>query len=566
MTTDIQKSLEFFELFEKLASATQIVNRKPDIKGIEDILGKISAMFRLSKGVTRFYKNPAEEEQDEGETMISYDLHVESRPVHTVRFVTRLMSITTMTVYMAVDEPPLTEDELFKVDLTMRTTLAFISRNRLQDIAEQLAFYDDSGFRNIRSFFNYITWKKGSGTMDGMAAVNYNIRHFSIVNDEYGRTAGDTILKSHYDRAAEIIGDNGTLSRLGGDSFVCICKADVLEKLVAFLKESFFTIGTDIKNVRISCRAGIFVVPDGFIISSHNDIMGRIMHAYAAAKTGEHGHIIYYSDSITAAINKSKRIQQQFTESLKNGEFAVYYQPKVNTLTGEICGGEALCRWIRNGSITPPMEFIPILEETNDICRLDFHVLDTVCRDIRRWLDEGRRVVRISVNLSRRHMVNSLLLENIMEIVERNRVPHKYIEIELTETTTDVEFKDLQRVVCGLQKQDIYTSVDDFGMGYSSLNLIRVIPWNVLKVDRSFLPTDDEGADSIRSIMFRHVVAMTKEMGLECIVEGVETPSQLKKLKINSCEQAQGFLFDKPLPVKEFEKRLDSGRYNVDFF
>ena len=113
------------------------------------------------------------------------------------------------------------------------------------------------------------------------------------------------------------------------------------------------------------------------------------------------------------------------------------------------------------------MEFIPILEQNTDICQLDFYMLDHVCKDIRRWLDEGRKVVRVSVNLSRKHMMDVDLLEHIISIVDKYRVPHEYIEIELTETTTDVEFRDLKRVVSSLQQQGIYTSVDDFGMGYS---------------------------------------------------------------------------------------------------
>ena len=209
------------------------------------------------------------------------------------------------------------------------------------------------------------------------------------------------------------------------------------------------------------------------------------------------------------------------------------------------------------------MEFIPILEQTSDICKLDFYMLDLVCCDIRRWLDEGRKAIRVSINLSRKHMMDHRLLDTIMTIIDRHNVPHEYIEIELTETTTDVEFRDLRRVVGGLQDNNICTSVDDFGMGYSSLNLIRVIPWNVLKVDRSFLPLDSEGPDNIRSIMFKHVVSMAKELGLECIVEGVETTAQLGILRENSCELAQGFLFDCPLPVDEFEKRLDMKKYEI---
>ena len=167
----------------------------------------------------------------------------------------------------------------------------------------------------------------------------------------------------------------------------------------------------------------------------------------------------------------------------------------------------------------------------------------------------------MSVNLSRRHMANPNLVQTVLEIIDKYEVPHEYIEIELTETTTDVEFKDLKRVVEALQEQNIWTSVDDFGMGYSSLNLIRVVPWNVLKVDRIFLPLDGESPNSTRSVMFRHVIMMAKELGLECIVEGVETPAQLALLQESCCEHAQGFLFDKPLPLVEFEKRLDIGSY-----
>ena len=160
-------------------------------------------------------------------------------------------------------------------------------------------------------------------------------------------------------------------------------------------------------------------------------------------------------------------------------------------------------------------------------------------------------------------MIDEELLDHIIEIVDRNNVPHQYVEIELTETTTDVEFRDLKRVVSGLQMAGIYTSVDDFGIGYSSLNLIKEVPWNVMKVDRSFLPVEEDDEKSTRSIMFKYVVAMAKELGLECIAEGVETDSQVHVLKENNCDLAQGFYFDKPLPVDDFEDRLKRHHYDV---
>ena len=554
---------KFYKLYEQLASLTQIVNKKPETEKIEALLNEISAMFRLSKGVTHFYRNPGEESRGEGETMCSYDTGREGKPVHTVRFVTRLMSITTMTVYMPEDEPPLTEEELFKVDLTMRTALAFISRNRLQVIAEELAFYDDLGFRNIRSFFKYLTWNGQSGSLDGKAAVNYNLRHFSFINEEYGRKCGDTVLINHYKHIEQLIGDSGIAARLGGDAFVCICEQSDLPELIEYLNEAVVVADKSGKTVRISACAGVFRIPEGYTVNSPSDIMTRIMNAYSVARSGAQDNIVFFSDLLMSQHERIRKIQKIFPEALERGEFHVFYQPKVNTVTGEISGAEALCRWFHDGQIMPPMSFIPVLERSNEICKLDFYMLDLVCRDIRLWLNSGYKPIRVSVNLSRRHMTDPKLVETIMSIIDKHSVPHECIEIELTETTTDVEFSELKAIVDELHDQDICVSVDDFGMGYSSLNLIRVVPWDVLKIDRAFLPLDGEASDNSRSIMFRYVVAMAKELGLECIVEGVETHTQLELLRANGCDYAQGFLFDKPLPVDEFEKRMAAGPYPV---
>lgn len=143
-----------------------------------------------------------------------------------------------------------------------------------------------------------------------------------------------------------------------------------------------------------------------------------------------------------------------------------------------------------------------------------------------------------------------------MEIIDRYQVPHEYIEIELTETTTDIDFQELKRIVSGLREQGVHTAVDDFGVGYSSLNLIREAPWNVLKIDKSFLPEDEE-SDMQKQVMLKYMISMFQEMGLECIVEGVETLKQVNLLKENHCYLAQEFYFDRPLPVQEFEKRLE---------
>lgn len=142
-----------------------------------------------------------------------------------------------------------------------------------------------------------------------------------------------------------------------------------------------------------------------------------------------------------------------------------------------------------------------------------------------------------------------------MDIIDKYKIPHEYIEIELTETTTDVSFRDLKRIVYGLQSQGISTAIDDFGIGYSSLNLLRELPWDILKIDKSFL-VEKPDAPEQNHVMLKHIIAMAQEMGIRCIVEGVESPDQVRLLKENKCYYVQGFLFDKPLARDVFESRL----------
>ena len=244
-----------------------------------------------------------------------------------------------------------------------------------------------------------------------------------------------------------------------------------------------------------------------------------------------------------------------FPEAIKNEEFQVFYQPKISLKNYRLEGAEALCRWKHGGEMVAPFRFIPALEAGQEICALDFYILEHVCQDIKRWLDEGKRVVRVSVNLSRRHFGNENLLKDIIGIIDKYDFPKKYIEIELTETSTDVDFKELKEVVTGLVDAGIRTSIDDFGMGYSSLNLLRELPWDTLKIDRSLLPVTKDENSKIAVIM-EHVIAMAHTLGIECIAEGVETIDQINILKNKSCFLAQGFYFDRPLEKQEFERRM----------
>ncbi|MBR4201548.1 MAG: GGDEF domain-containing protein [Oscillospiraceae bacterium] len=560
---DTNQTMQFFQLLEELIIA-MTEQRKNNIPQIFEVLTEICRLFGLSKGVTYFYENVNNERLGRGEEIVAFDTGEKHQLVKSVRILTNVMAVVSCNAYRPEGAPPLTPFEDQKLEIVMRTVLNLAGLSRLQKTIEAMAFRDDKGYRNMRSFMREIGMTNEQRLLSSKVAVNYNLRHFSLVNQEIGRKAGDIAMRNHYTGLEQLIGSSGTVSRLGGDNFVAFFEKSRTDSVLNYLNETPVCYDINFnKRIMIACSVGVYPIPDDFILRDPGEIMDKIIAALMAARVGGKERIVFFNEKQLASKEKVMRVQQYFPDALRNEEFKVFYQPKIDIETGALAGAEALCRWFRNGKIVPPVEFIPILEETTEICKLDFYMLDHVCKDLRRWLDEGRKVVRISVNLSRKHMMDIDLLQTILDIIDRNGVPHQYIEVELTETTTDVEFRDLKRVVHGLQQSGIYTSVDDFGIGYSSLNLIREIPWNVLKVDRSFLPVDEEDSESVRSIMFKYVVAMAREMGLECIAEGVETQAQVDILRENHCGLAQGFFFDKPLPVELFEERLGNFIYSV---
>ena len=303
---------------------------------------------------------------------------------------------------------------------------------------------------------------------------------------------------------------------------------------------------------------------DGFEPKDLSDIFGKIIDAFRVAQSGGMGHVIIYDEKLTLKKQKFARIQQKLSDALANEEFVPFYQPKVNIITGRIVGGEALCRWFHDGKIIPPAEFIPALEQTNDICMLDLFMLEQVCRNQRAWLDggEGRTLVPMSINFSRKHIKNPDLPNAIERIMDKYRIPHEAIEVEFTETTTEVEFNDLKKIVCELRDKGIYASVDDFGIGLSSLSLLKDIPWKTIKIDKSFVPEEKDENDTAKTIMFRSVISMVRELGFNCIAEGVENDYQINALREAGCDYVQGFYYDKPLPKEEFEARLVTKQYD----
>lgn len=449
------------------------------------------------------------------------------------------------------------EEEVQQIEAFEKLIYTFCDRSYASTIAKDLSMFDNDLMIYPLTFF-LATVKNliRQGRIGEFGGVYFNIKHFSFINDRFGRDCATNIMKLFIHGIQEKILYEECICRVGGDNFVVLFKKDNLNIIKNYLSGMPITFN-DGETVTVTTTAGYYMIPEA--TESATDVMDRISTAYQLAKSVYKRPFLFYDDEIMQHQTHVKEIEMMFPSAIENEEFKVFYQPKTQLNNYQLAGAEALCRWFRNGKVISPGEFIPVLEGSKAICTLDFYMLDHVCRDIRRWLDEGREAVKVSVNLSRLHLGDEDLLESILRIIDKYKVPHHFIEIELTETTTDVDYKELKKIVYGLREQDISTSVDDFGVGYSSLNLIREMPWNVLKIDKSFLPTqEEENNDPSKVKMLRHIITMSQDLGLECIVEGVETAEQVKLLKDCKCYLAQGFYFDRPLPVKEFEQKLES--------
>ncbi|MCI8494630.1 MAG: GGDEF domain-containing protein [Lachnospiraceae bacterium] len=445
------------------------------------------------------------------------------------------------------------EQERIQVFVTMLFT--FHRRIHIKQIVENLTFRDQEfGMYNLAWFKRQTNLLISQGEIDKYAACYFNLRHFSVVNQQIGRERGSAVMGKFIGKLQDKLVDPEIVCRMDGDNFIILFLKSNLDMIMDYLKGVGVVYDEkENKRVWVGAYAGYYMIPKN--CESVVSILERLGMAIHIARNVRKTEYVFFDEELMQGVRAGKTIEMILPEAIKREEFQVYYQPKILLEDYRLVGAEALCRWIQDGKIVPPGEFVPILEQSGLICLLDYYMLEHVCQDIRRWLDDGRRVVTVSVNLSRAHMSDMDLLDHLLEIIDRYQVPHKYIEIELTETGTEVDFKHLKALVSGLRKQGIRTSVDDFGTGYSSMDLIRELPWSMIKIDKSFLPVKME-EDEQKCIMIKHLIAMAHAMDKECIVEGVETAEQVELLKESNCFLAQGYYFDKPLPVQVFEEKL----------
>ncbi|HHS9431617.1 TPA: putative bifunctional diguanylate cyclase/phosphodiesterase, partial [Clostridioides difficile] len=382
-----------------------------------------------------------------------------------------------------------------------------------------------------------------------------DVDKFKYINDMFGYDMGNDTLIHISNTIASELKEDEIFARVSADHFVLLIKYktddDIKTRLNNIYNKVQILSNPKINYYKLILDCGIYKIS-----KSDNDINTIMDRANTARKTIKGGHknsFAFYDKEMHKKILKEKEIENSMVDALNNGEFIVYFQPKYSLSDYQIIGAEALVRWDNpQKGLIPPIEFIPVFERNGFIVNIDFYVFEEVCKKIREWMDEGQKVVPISVNLSRMHFVNSNFIEEFKLIVDKYKIPTRLIELELTETAVLDNIEGLLDTMNNLKEKGFVISMDDFGTGYSSLNLLKELPVDILKLDRAFFTEKDESNNE--KIVISNVIKMAKELKMKVISEGVETISQVEFLKQIGCDMVQGYLFSKPMPVKEFEK------------
>ena len=390
------------------------------------------------------------------------------------------------------------------------------------------------------------------------AVVVLDIEKFKVINELFGYEDGDRVLCYIWSLIKDWAKPDEIYSRWVADRFSML----IFYSSEAELVDRINQLSDVIQNDRPEKRKGFVIRPTiGVYRVADRDIDVESMQNYASiarskikGSTASGTCMAFYDESFKNAIIENKDIEDRMISGLKNKEFTVFYQPKYNAVTKELAGAEALIRWKNpDGSYTPPYKFIPIAEKNGFVLKLDKYVFKNVCDDQRRWLSEGKKAVPVSVNLSRQHLYNASFIDYYRKMIESRSVPMDLIELEVTESAMFENQDEFQSIIDKLHQIGFKILMDDFGTGYSSLMMLKSIPIDVMKLDKSFVDDyNDEKGEKIISC----VTQLAKAMNIEVTAEGVETEDQYEFMKRLGCDVIQGFYFARPMPMEDFEKLL----------
>ena len=450
--------------------------------------------------------------------------------------------------------------------LTMAASI--ISTQQRQQVEEKIryqALHDLlTGLPNRLLFNELLSKTLPNATRNGesLAVIFLDLDRFKIINDTLGHTLGDQLLQSVTQRLKDLLRGGDTIARWGGDEFTILLPRvndieevnQVAQRILQALEDAFHLQGHELY---VTASLGIALLDN-----NSPDAETLIQHADAAlyyAKDKGRNNYQFYSVSLSAKNPELLTLEKSLRYALERNEFTVYYQPRVNIITEEITGMEALLRWQHpEMGLVAPSVFIPLAEESGLIVPIGEWVLRTACSQNKTWQDAGLPPMMIAVNLSLKQFCQPKLVETVAEVLEQTGLEPRFLELEITETTAIENLSFTRTVLQNLQQMGVYISIDDFGTGHSSLSRLQLLPLHNLKIDKSFI--QDLTQDVKVAHIIKAIVSLGHSLGLKLTAEGVEKEEELEFLKSINCEEVQGFLLYRPLSAKIATEILESKR------
>lgn len=410
--------------------------------------------------------------------------------------------------------------------------------DKLTGIPNRIRFYDQTQVAIQDIYKNY-------------AIILLDIERFKNINDIHGIAEGDEVLRYIAWVLKETYGDHNNYARLHSDMFVFYIGYEKKGEIIKEIEKIRKKISANPFQYDIVTKFGIYLVDDRSI--PVNLMCDRAMMAERTVKGNIMKFCAFYDEHYREEMLRAGQIEQDMERALTEHQYQMYLQPKYRLSDNTLCGAEVLCRWKHpEKGLIPPNDFIPLFEKNGFILKLDEYMWEEACKNIRRWLDEGHQVVPISVNISRYHIQHNNLEEALTNLLDKYNLTPDRLNLEITESLFLDNPEELNRVLERLQRMGFKLEVDDFGSGFSSLNLIRNISVDTIKIDKEFL--DSEIASEKGKIVVNHTIGMAKDLNLQVIAEGVETKAHVDFLRESHCDIAQGYFFAKPMPIEEFER------------
>ena len=430
----------------------------------------------------------------------------------------------------------------------------YLLEKRKEKQLEKIAFYDRlTGMRNFEKFKIDAEELVRNG---GYVIVMFDINHFRAVTTGFGPKEGQRLLRLLCSTLTGAIQGEEILAHGSNDLFILLLRdtgdAAIRQRLIAMQENIKAEVAANAFLYNISLAFGVYRPTKNE--QDLEKMMEFVDLARLEAKNGYKGGIVFYEADLGEKSIREAEIENKMDQALRNGEFVVHYQPKYDVQTEKVAGGEALVRWISNKGLIMPIDFIELFERNGFILKLDLYVFEQVCADIRTWLDEGRQVLPISVNVSRLHLLDADFVEDYGCIISKYRVPPELLELELTEHMPMASEDFLVEVFNNIGRLGVSLAIDDFGSGYSSLNILHTMPFDTLKIDKLFF--HDKTSSKRGRRIIETVVLMAQKLGMLVVAEGVETKEQVAFLKAIGCNLVQGFYFAKPMPSSEFKQLL----------